>query len=158
MDEEEYPVLKKNKVLIYYNSMNASGGVERVIANLVRNWMENYDITILVKDDGKSFYPLPNGIVIDSLSIDCSMNMNNRVSRALNVFKGCFSSVAKLKEYLKNHECDWIYTATPMQCFEVVRAGYGKKVIATEHASAGAYNKVYQRIKDYAYKRVYKVT
>lgn len=151
------PVEKKIRLLIYYNSLNASGGVERVIANLLNRLGGKYAITILVKDDGKSFYSLPQNIEISSLGISCKLDMKNKLSRVATVGRGYFSSIKAIRKYLRDKKFDWIYTATPMQCFEMVSAGYGHKVIATEHASAAAYNSIYQLIKNYSYKRVHKV-
>lgn len=55
------------KLLIYVNSMNTLGGIERVIANLTNALAEYYDITILVKDEPISAYKLDNRIKIDSI-------------------------------------------------------------------------------------------
>lgn len=148
---------KKISILVYYNSMNASGGVERVIANLTREWVKKYDVTILVKDNGISFYPLPKEVRVDTLSIDCKMDMQSRLSRCIAVARGYISSKKKLKNYLCCHHSDWIYTATPMQCFEVVTAGYADRVLASEHASANAYNTIYQFIKNIAYSKAHRV-
>ena len=47
-----------NKLLMYVNSMNAYGGIERVIANLSDKLSYYYDVTILVKDEPISAYKL----------------------------------------------------------------------------------------------------
>lgn len=65
------------KLLMYVNSMNALGGIERVIANLSERFAQYYDVTILVKDSPISAYPLANNIKMDSIDTEIKMDMNS---------------------------------------------------------------------------------
>ena len=45
-------------LLFYFNSLQPSGGIERVIVTLANKMCHQYEITILVKDPPISFYKL----------------------------------------------------------------------------------------------------
>lgn len=146
----------KESLLIYVNSMAPFGGVERVIANLANNFIESYQVTILVKDDGTSAYPLDSRIKVESLSTELILNMESRLQRMVSIPWNIFRSLLPLKSFLKANKFDFIYTAFPTNGLEVYLADKSvrQKIIATEHASYYAYNKVYRKIKEILYPRL----
>lgn len=141
------------KLLMYVNSMNALGGIERVIANLSERFAQYYDVTILVKDSPISAYPLANNIKMDSIDTEIKMDMNSRIKRITNVFFNIFRSIRALRKYLNDNSYDVIYTATPSNVLELYYADKSirKKIVASEHASYYAYNSVYKKIKEWLY-------
>lgn len=144
------------KILMYVNSMNALGGIERVIANLSDKFSDYYNVTILVKDKPISAYKLNDKVKIQSLNVELKMNMNSRMNRIVNVFVNCFKSRRALKKYLVANTFDYIYTAFPTNGLEAYLADktYHNKIIASEHASYYAYNFVYRKIKGWLYPRL----
>ena len=144
------------KILMYVNSMNALGGIERVIANLSDKFSDYYNVTILVKDKPVSVYKLNDKVKIQSLNVELKMNMNSRMNRIVNVFVNCFKSRRALKKYLVANTFDYIYTAFPTNGLEAYLADktYRNKIIASEHASYYAYNFVYRKIKSWLYPRL----
>ena len=70
-----------NKLLMYVNSMNAYGGIERVIANLSDKLSYYYDVTILVKDEPISAYKLNEKVKLQSINTKLNMTMNSRFDR-----------------------------------------------------------------------------
>ena len=144
------------KLLIFVNSMNAFGGIERVIANLSNRFTSYYDVTILVKDLPKSAYQLNEKVKIESLNCPLIMNMGSRLQRILSVPINSILSIIKLRKYLKNSDFDVVYTAFPTNGFEVYLAekSYRNKIVASEHASYYAYNKVYKNLKKYLYPKL----
>ena len=144
------------KILMYVNSMNALGGIERVIANLSDKFSDYYNVTILVKDKPISAYKLNDKVKIHSLNVELKMNMNSRMNRIVNVFVNCFKSRRALKKYLVANTFDYIYTAFPTNGLEAYLADktYHNKIIASEHASYYAYNFVYRKIKSWLYPRL----
>ena len=150
----------KKKVIIYADSLLPSGGRERVIANLIHAWKDRYDLTLLVKDSGESFYPLPECIKIISLSCPLTLNLNNRVARVVSVATNLFKSVKLLKHYLSSSTYDYIYTATPLNSFEVMCAMKepNKKLVVSEHASIDSFNTIYTWMKKVVYPKAYYVS
>lgn len=144
------------RLLIYLNSMNAFGGIERVIANLSNHLCNYYDITILVKDEPISAYQLDQRITLDSLHVPLEMDMTSWFRRILSVPVNAIKSVRALRRYFKNHTFDVIYTAFPMNGLEIYlsKKYYRNKLIASEHASYYAYNKIYRLVKQYLYPRL----
>lgn len=141
------------KIVIYFNSMSPAGGIERVIANLANNWIENFEVTILTKDNKLSFYKLDNSIKTDDLNVNSKMDMSNRIKRIFSVFFNMFLVAYKLKSYFKHNEVDYIYIATPMNAFEIYLASHKllRKSVVAEHASYFGYNRVYNIIKKFIY-------
>ena len=143
------------RICIYFNSMRASGGVERIISVLAKEWSGNYQVTILVKDGGECFYPLPDGVAVDSLQIPLRLNMHSRWQRKLKLLQSLLASRKRLKRYFKTHAFDILYTATPLNSLEIYLLGkkYFRKTIVSEHASYYAYanNAVYRTIRKYLY-------
>ena len=83
--------IKLKKILFYFNSLQPSGGIERVIVTLANKLCIHYEITILVKDPPISFYNLDKRIKFISLGNELNFNMNNQISRVftaiISVFK-----------------------------------------------------------------------
>lgn len=134
--------------------MNAPGGIERVVSNLMREWEKNYEIALLVKDEKSvSFYDLPEKVQRYSIEEPLQLNMHNRKQRIIEVFKNAVKSHKKLKKALKEIEYDYVYTTTPLNSLEVYCASKNceRKMIISEHASAYAVNKVYRVIKKIVY-------
>lgn len=144
------------KLLMYINSMNALGGIERVISNISDKLSDYYEITILVKDSPVSAYPINSKIKIDTLNSELKMDMNSRVKRIISVPINILKSRCALKKYLQKHEFDYVYTAIPVNGLEVYLANkqYRKRIVASEHASYYAYNSVYKKIKEWLYPRL----
>ncbi|WP_394405153.1 glycosyltransferase [Streptococcus sp. 20-1249] len=146
----------KKSILIYINSVASFGGIERVIVNLANHFIEDYQVTILVKDNMGSAYQLDERIKIETLSIELELNMKCRMQRILSVPINMVRSIFPLRKFLHSQRFDIIYTALPTNGLEVYLADkfYRNKLIATEHASYYAYNNVYRKIKEFLYPRL----
>lgn len=147
----------KKKLLVYVNSMNALGGIERVIANLTKSLVDYYDITILVKDEPISAYVLDNRIKMDTINAKLTMNMDSRIQRIISVPVNILKSKNALKSWLKKHtDFDYVYTAFPTNGVEMYFADkeMRNKIVASEHASYYAYNSVYKKMKEWLYPRL----
>lgn len=146
----------KLKILMYVNSLNYFGGIERVIANLSNALSEDYQITILVKDSPESAYRLNENITIHSINEKLELNMNSKLHRILNVTYNMICSIVRLKKYFKSNDFDYVYTAFPTNGLEVYLASkkYRKRLVASEHASYYAYNSIYKKIKEYLYPKL----
>lgn len=144
------------KILMYVNSMNMFGGIERVISNLSSKFSESYEVSILVKDNPISVYHLNGNVGIESINTELIMDMKSRGKRIWNVLINIIKSRNALKKYLKTHSYDYVYTAVPANGFEFYLADkrYRKKIIASEHASYYAYNMMYKKIKEWLYPRL----
>lgn len=145
-------------ILIFYNSMAGSGGIERVISNLMFAWKKYYNLILLTKDDSKnSFYKIPYDVKRLSIEEPLNLDMKDRKQRIKEVFSNTWRSHKKLKKVLANIKFDYIYTATPLNSLEVYLANkaYKEKLVISEHASAYAVNGIYQRIKKYVYPKAY---
>ena len=145
------------KIVVYINTMNASGGIERVVANLLNKWNTKYSIVLLVKDNKQSFYSLPDNIDIISINEPLILDMKNRLNRIFSVMKNLCNVIIKLKIFLKMNEFDYLYTVTPLNSLEFYLASPNliKKMVISEHASAFAVNKIYHQIKRYLYPKAY---
>lgn len=147
----------KKKLLVYVNSMNALGGIERVIANLTDALSVYFHITILVKDEPISAYQLADGVKIDTINSKLAMNMNDRFQRICSVPLNIGKSIIMLKKWFMAHEeFDYIYTAFPTNGVEIYFANKSmrKRIVASEHASYYAYNFVYRKMKRWLYPRL----
>lgn len=144
------------KLLIYVNSMNVYGGIERVITNLSNAWSNEYEVTILVKDDPISLYSLNKSVSIKSLNSKLKLNMNSRIQRIVSIFFNCFISTKKLKKHFKEKQYDYIYVSTVANLYELYFSNKNirNKIIASEHASYFAYNKVYKLMKEWIYPKI----
>ena len=140
------------KILFYFNSMTPAGGIERVISTLANHFCAFMEVTILVKDNAYSHYPLSGNIKIISLDSNLYLDMNNKFKRVAQAGVNLFKSAAKLKQFLNENEYDLYYLAHPLNVLEFHLArGIDKQVIITEHGGINAYNIVYQKIKQWLY-------
>lgn len=140
------------KILFYFNSMTPAGGIERVISTLANHFSDFMEVTILVKDQAYSHYPLSNKVKLISLEKSLNLDMNNKLKRIGQAGINLFQSTAKLKQYLAANKYDLYYLAHPMNVLEFHLArGIDKKVIITEHGGINAYNFVYKKIKQWLY-------
>ncbi|MGX5688835.1 glycosyltransferase family 4 protein [Arcticibacter tournemirensis] len=147
----------KAKILIYFNSLQKSGGIERVIATLSKKFSSSYSVTILVKDCPNSFYSLNEEIRIESLNKELRLNMHNRFSRIFASAFNAISCIGVLRFFLKNNTFDFYYVAHPLNVLEFRLAGAEKgKIIIAEHGSMSAYNWIYKNMKKILYKDCYK--
>lgn len=148
------------KILIYIDSMKAAGGIERVISNLVNNWVEKYSILILVKDEAESFYNLDARIQIETIRKPLKLNMQSRLSRIISLIKNIFISHRDLKKVIGICNPDIIYTANPVNSLEICLLGkkYSRRLIISEHGSKFGYNGIYNLIKKFVYPRAYKIS
>lgn len=147
----------KKKLLVYVNSMNALGGIERVIANLTGALAAYYDITILVKDEPISAYALDERVRIDTINAKLTMDMTSRIQRIMSVPINIIKAQRMLKKWLKLHkDIDYVYTAFPTNGIEMYFADktLRKRIVAAEHASYYAYNSVYKKMKEWLYPRL----
>ena len=145
-------------IVIFYNSMAGSGGIERVISNLMFAWKESYHIILLTKDDSKnSFYRIPDEVKCFSIEEPLNLNMKDRKQRIKEVFGNTWRAHKKIKRVLAKIQFNYIYTATALNSLEVYLANkaYKEKMIISEHASAYAVNGIYQTIKKYVYPKAY---
>lgn len=144
------------KILLYVNSMNKMGGIERVISNLSNAFVDKYKVTILVKDKPTSAYPLDSRVEVLSLNHEMKWDMNNRLKRITAVPINIIQSIFGLRKFFKNHKYDIVYTSFPTNGLEVYFAdkNYREKIVASEHASYYAYNSVYKNIKKWLYPRL----
>lgn len=142
------------KILIYFNSMQASGGIERVIATLCDRLVSQYELTILVKDAPVSFYELNKQVKIESLNNPIVFNMRNLLSRMYAAVSTIVSNHGKLKTYCVTNQFDYYYVAHPLQVLEIKLVGVEEsKIIISEHGARSAYNIFYRLIKFFLYKR-----
>lgn len=139
-------------ILFYFNSMTPAGGIERVIATLANKFSENMEVTILVKDEVYSHYPLNSHIKIHTLDNEIKFDLNSKFNRVIEAAKNFNSSKKKLKNYLLSHQYDYYYIAHPLNALEFHLAkGIDDKVIITEHGGIDAYNTIYKKIKQWLY-------
>jgi glycosyltransferase involved in cell wall biosynthesis len=140
-------------VLFFFNSLQPSGGIERVIVTIANKLCNNFEITILVKDEPISFYKLDEKVKLVSLKNELNLNMNSKLSRAFSIFKSVNKTKKLLKQFLKKQTFDYYYLAHPLNVFEFYLAnGIQKnKTIITEHGAVDAYNIIYKKLKLWLY-------
>ena len=127
--------------------MTPAGGIERVISTLANHFSEFMEVTILVKDNAYSHYPLSEKVQLVSLDSSLNLDMNNKIKRVAQAGVNLFQSTAKLREYLTLNQYDLYYLAHPLNVLEFHLAkGIDQQVIITEHGGINAYNIVYQKI------------
>lgn len=140
--------------------MKPAGGIERVVSNLANNWISKYEIIILVKDEVYSFYNLDKRIEIYSIHKPLKLNMSNRVSRIISLFKNIIISHQHLKRMIKSIAPELIYVANPVNSLEIYLLGkqFTEKLIVSEHGSKLGYNKIYKLIKRFVYPKAFKIS
>ncbi|WHP04494.1 MULTISPECIES: glycosyltransferase family 4 protein [Acinetobacter] len=140
------------KILFYFTSMTPAGGIERVISTLANHFSDFLEVTILVKDQAYSHYPLSEKIKLISLDSELKLNMGSRTKRIGQVSINLVQSVAKLKHHLTLNKYDLYYLAHPLNVLEFFLAhGINKNVIISEHGGINAYNLIYKQIKKWLY-------
>lgn len=144
----------KETILIYLNSLQPSGGIERVIATLSNKLSDKYEVTILVKDESISFYKLNEYIKLMSLNNALVLNMDHQLSRMISISMSFVKTYKLLKAFLRKNSFDHYYVAHPLNALEFHLArGIDKQTIVAEHGSQTAYNVVYRKIKKWLYPR-----
>jgi len=137
--------------------MKPSGGIERVIATLSAKLSSNYEVTILVKDEPVSFYPIDERVKLASVNNELKFDMANRLSRIFTAIKTIVANRNSIRKYIKSNDFDYYYLAHPLNVLEFVLAGADqKKMVVAEHGARSAYNKVYRLIKKMIYPGIYK--
>lgn len=142
-------------ILFYFNSLQPSGGIERVISTLANKLCETHDITVLVKDPAISFYPLDSRVKLLSLNNELNFNMNNRLKRVFTAASSAVKNTIVLRSFLKENKFDNYYLAHPLNVmeFHLARGVINKDTIVTEHGGVDAYNTVYKKIKHWLYSK-----
>jgi len=130
-----------------------SGGIERVITTLANKICEKYDVTILVKDQSKSFYELNDGIHLISLENELKFDMNSKLSRVFSALKSVVDNRKALNLFLRENDFDYYYLAHPLNLleFHLARGIRKKDTVISEHGSPDAYNAIYKAIKKWLY-------
>lgn len=141
------------KILIFINSMQPAGGIERVVSTLSEKLSSEYEVTILVKDEPISFYTLNEKVDLITLGKQMTLNMNSRLTRFYQIVTNILGTNLKLRKFLKSHEFDFYYLTHPLNVFEFRLAGVDRrKMVISEHGSRSAYNLVYRILKYIYYK------
>lgn len=140
-------------ILFYFNSLQPSGGIERVIVTLANKMCNQYEITILVKDPPVSFYILDERVKLISLRNQLDFNMNSKISRFFTAIASVYKNVKSLKKYLSTNSFNYFYLAHPLNVleFHLARGIFNIDTIVTEHGSPDAYNLIYKRIQKWLY-------
>lgn len=140
-------------ILFYFNSLQPSGGIERVISTLANKLCETHNITVLVKDPAISFYPLDSRVKLLSLNNELNFNMNNRLKRVFTAAISAVKNTIALRTFLKINKFDNYYLAHPLNVmeFHLARGVINKDTFVTEHGGVDAYNTVYKKIKHWLY-------
>ena len=137
------------KILVYCDSLSPSGGLERVVCSHLNFFSRSHDVSLIVKDDGNSFYQLPSDIRIISFNNNINFVKFPIVDKLLN----SISSVLKFNRVTKNSEFDYVYVPTPLNFIEVILANIRpSKIIITNHASYNGYNKFYKLVIKFFYR------
>ncbi len=141
------------KILFYFNSLQPSGGIERVIVTLANKLCKKYDVTILVKDPPISFYNLDQDVKLVSLGNKLTFNMNYKISRIFTAIKSVIYNTISLKKYFKKNSYDYFYLAHPLNVleFHLAKGVNNIDTIISEHGSPNAYNYLYKQIKKFIY-------
>ena len=140
-------------LLFYFNSLQPSGGIERVIVTLANKMCHQYEITILVKDPPISFYKLDKRVKLLSLGNTLEFNMNSKLSRVFTAIKSVYKNTKSLEQYLSKNSFNYYYLAHPLNVleFHLARGVNNIDTIITEHGALDAYNPIYKKIKRWLY-------
>ncbi|WP_195927076.1 glycosyltransferase family 4 protein [Turicibacter sanguinis] len=141
-------------ILIYLDSMEPSGGIERVVSNLANQWRKKYRVIILTKDSKVSFYKLDDEIVIDTLNQKLQKNMGSKLHRIYSLIANYVLCRSKLRNAIKKYSPDFIYVTTPYNALEITTLNLKDiNLIISEHGSKFGYNQVYNFLKKIIYPR-----
>ena len=152
------------KIVIYLTGMDRSGGKERVVANLLNQWVETYEILLITKNSKKHFYKIPEKVKIITLDVPFTESMlnqkANRLKRAILMLFNLIMSIIMLKKVLKKEQYNYLYVTTPLNSFEAFFAmrEAKNKLVVSEHAYAYGYNKIYSFMKRKIYPKAYCVS
>ena len=116
-------------------SMNRSGGTERVAANLCSRWAAGAEITIIAIEPGEqSFYRLPPNVSVHSLAVE-------RPSHVMGWLVWYGNVATRLRGLLKTLEPDILlgFATNPSCCAILATMGLGTQVFAYEHMYYGYY-------------------
>lgn len=140
-------------LLFYFNSLQPSGGIERVIVTLANKLCNKYEITILVKDEPTSFYTLDKRVKVLSLGNRLNFNMNSQISRVFTAINSLYKNTKSLKHFLSKNSFDYYYLAHPLNVleFHLAQGVNNTDTIITEHGASDAYNLIYKKIKQWLY-------
>lgn len=153
--------MKNKTVALYLNGLNISGGMERVVSNLICQWKQDYEIILITKNNEGSYYTLPDNIVHLCLEAPLKMNMKNRYKRIWSVICNYFTSVYRLRNILNTIRADYYYVANPLNAFEFYCAAphlVSSRLVIAEHASIYAFNKIYTWMKRIVYPKAYYIS
>ncbi len=143
------------KIAFYVNSMAPAGGVERVMSSHIRHASRQHQTLLITKDEGQSFYELPEPIGRRSLATSFVLSKQPRWYRVLKTMVTIVRSVFRLKAILRTERPDVIYTSNIVNLLEVFLAQWHvRNVWSTEHSSFQAYNAVYKFLAQRLYKKV----
>lgn len=142
-------------LLFYFNSLQPSGGIERVIVTLANKMCHQYEITILVKDPPISFYKLDEKVQLISLGNELNFNMNSQISRVFTAMNSLYKNTKSLEQYLSKNSFNYYYLAHPLNVleFHLARGVNNTDTIITEHGASDAYNPIYKKIKQWLYSK-----
>lgn len=147
------------KIAVYFNSMAAAGGIERVIAKHIEFLVVQHDVVLITKDINKSFYSLPDAVQHESLEINFNLDMKSRVKRMFRIASTFLKTILSLRGKFAYYRPDVIYVASPLCLLEVfVSQLTCRNILVTEHSSYAAYNFVYKLIIRILYKQVMLLT
>ncbi|SOD20340.1 glycosyltransferase [Pedobacter xixiisoli] len=140
-------------ILLYFNSLKPSGGIERVIVTVANKLCEQYKVTILVKGEPISFYKLDGRVRLESLGNELNFNMNSQLSRVFSAMKSVYKNSKSLKLYLKQNNFDYYYLAHPLNVleFHFSKGVTTTNTVITEHGASTAYNLIYRKVKSWLY-------
>jgi glycosyltransferase involved in cell wall biosynthesis len=144
------------KILIYFNSMAAAGGIERVISSHISFFeKQENNITLLTKDKKSSFYPISRKVNFDSINIEFEMNMNSKWKRICSIIIYLLPTFLALRSKCRRIKPDIVYVASPLNLLEIIFSGINaKRILVTEHSSYASYNFIYRKIISFFYPKV----
>ena len=151
-------------VVVYLASLSASGGKERVVSNLLIEWVKRYKVIVITEDNKEPFYPIPKDVNHITLNLPFMRQMFNlnssKASRAAATCLNMIRSIHLLRKTLLEIEYDYLYVTTPLNAFEAFRAmdDPEHKLVISEHASIHAYNSIYSKMKEKIYPKAYCVS
>ena len=94
----------QKKIIIYINSLNAAGGIERIVTQLINEWVKYYNIEVITKDEGACFFNIPKEVTILSIHTPRHLNMNNKLQRIWCTFINSIKSIYEMKIALQNKD------------------------------------------------------
>lgn len=143
------------KIIVYINSLYASGGIERIVYNLINEWKTFCEIEVIVKDSGDCFYGKLDGVTVTTIDEPRNIDMSNRWKRIITTFFNSTLSSYKLKKILATRDYQYVYVTTPLNTAELLLAGVSSdKIVVSEHGSAFGVNAIYKIIKEIVYPKV----